>query len=316
MRRWVIGLAAIALVGALAWWLIPLHEPSRWRTAIAESPAGASRYSWTDWAAIRSVLHDPAAASVENAAYTADLLETTALRGASADLAQVGLTLNDIDSELFVQGKDGDADILRLTRPVDPSTWKGWTRSGASWVAPTSISNEVLAYVQVADGGRTLIASDNGPYLARAIAALTQSNPVPDTVSGSALSAFTYSGDYACSSLAMARASSDDQASAQGLLARAGALDPMTSYTLARQSAADVTVSMGFASGDQAHTNALTRQNLAVGPAPGIGGRFTDIFTLRDTTWTGRVATLHLTPVGGSALMGMLASGPVLFASC
>lgn len=316
MRNWVIGVAAIALVGALAWWLIPLHEPSRWRTAIAEAPAGADRYSWTDWAAVRSALHNPQASAIEDQAYNADLLETTALRGASTDLAQMGFTLASIDSELLVQSKTGDADILRLNTSVDPSTWKGWIKTGAYWTAPNSIGNQFLAYVQVTDGGRVLIGSDVPSYLAQAVAALGQSNSVPDTVSGSPLSAFTFSGAYACSALAMAHASSDDQASGQDLLARAGAVNPILSYTLARNSANDVYVSMGFDSNDQARTNAITRQNLAVGQAPGIGGKFTDIFTLDKATWTGKVATLDLTPVDGKPLMGMLASNAVLFATC
>lgn len=316
MRKWVIGVATIALVGALAWWLIPLHEPSRWRTAIAEAPAGADRYSWTDWAAVRSALHNPPADALENDAYNADLLETTALRGSSADLTAMGFALGSIDSELVVQSKAGDAEILRLNASVDPSAWKGWTRTGAYWTAPNSIGNQFMAYVQVTDGGRVLVGSDNPGYLAQAVTALGQSNPVPDTVSGSPLSAFTFSGSYACSALAMAHASPDDQASGQDLLARAGTVNPILSYTLARNSATDVYVSMGFDSGDQAKTNAITRQNLAVGQAPGIGGKFTDIFTLDKATWTGKVATLDLTPVDGKPLMGMLATNAVLFATC
>ncbi|WP_125568112.1 hypothetical protein [Nocardioides baekrokdamisoli] len=316
MQRSVIAVAAIALVGALAWWLIPLHEPSRWRTAIAEAPAGADRYSWTDWAAVRSALHHPTADAIENAAYGADLLETTALRNSSTDLTQLGFTLNSIDSELFVQSKAGDADILRLNTPVDPSTWKGWTKTGGYWTAPNTIVNQVLAYAQVVDGGRILITSNLPTYLTQAVAALGQSNAVPDTVSGSPLSAFTYSGSYACSALAMAHAGADDQASGQDLVARAGMLNPILSYTLARNSATDVSVSMGFDSGDQARTNAITRQNLAVGQAPGIGGSFTDIFKLNRASWSGKVATLDLTPVAGKPLMGMLATNAVLFATC
>lgn len=316
MRRWVIGVATIALVGALAWGFIPLHEPSRWRTAIAESPAGADRYSWTDWAAVRAVLHHPAADAIENAAYNADLLETTALRSTSSDLSQMGFSLASIDSELFVQSKAGDVDILRLNTPVDPSTWKGWTRTGAYWRAPNAIVNPVLAYVEVTDAGRTLIAADQPPYLAQAVAALRHPNPVPDTVSGSPLSAFTFSGSYACTALAMAHASPNDQASGQDLLARAGAVNPILSYTLARDSATDVYVSMGFSSDDQARANAITRQTLAVGQAPGIGGSFTDLFSLTKATWSGKVATLDLTPVNGKPLMGMLATNAVLFATC
>ena len=316
MRKWVIGVVAIAVVGALAWFLIPLHEPSPWRTAIAHAPAGADRYSWTNWAAIRSALHNPAAADIENDAYNADLLETTALRGASADLTAMGLSLAGVDSEMFVQSKAGDAEILRLNRSVNPASWTGWTKTGAYWVSPTSIANPILAYAEVTDGGRTLVTANDPAYLGQAVAALRQSNPVPDTVSGSPLSAFTYSGDYVCSALALAHASPTDQAAGQDLIAHAGQVNPILSYTLARNSATDVYVAMGFADGGQARTNAITRQNLAVGQAPGIGGRFTDIFTLDRATWSGKVATLHLTPVNGSALMGMLSSNAVLFATC
>lgn len=316
MQKWVIGVAAIALVGALAWIFIPLHEPSPWRTAIAHAPAGADRYSWTNWAAVRSALHNPAAADLETDAYNADLLETTALRGSSTDLTAMGFSLASVDSELFVQSKTGDAEILRLNISVNPSSWKGWTKTGAYWVSPNSIANPVLAYAQVADGGRTLVTANDPGYLSQAVAALRQSNPVPNTVSGSPLSAFTFSGAYVCSTLALAHASPADQAAGQDLIARAGQVNPILSYTLARNSATDVYVSMGFADAGQAKTNAITRQNLAVGQAPGIGGRFTDIFALDKATWSGKVATLHLTPVNGSALMGMLSSNAVLFATC
>ena len=316
MQKWVIGVAAIALVGALAWIFIPLHEPSPWRTAIAHAPAGADRYSWTDWAAVRTALHHPAATELENDAYNADLLETTALRGSSADLTAMGLSLASVDSEMFVQRKTGDADVLRLNTSVNPASWTGWTKTGSYWTSPNSIANPILAYAQVTDGGRTLVTANDPGYLTQAVGALRQSNPVPDTVSGSPLSAFTFSGDYVCSALALAHASATDQAAGQDLIAHAGQVNPILSYTLARNSATDVYVSMGFADGGQARTNAITRQNLAVGQAPGIGGRFTDIFTLDKATWSGKVATLHLTPVNGSALMGMLSSNAVLFATC
>jgi hypothetical protein len=315
MRKPVIALSIFAVVAALVWWLWPTAPRAGWVGALAASPAGADRYSWTDWAGIRSALHDPAPADIEMAAYDADLLETTALRGHSDDLAQLGLSLNDIDSELLVQSTSGGADILRLDRSVDPSTWKGWTRSGPYWVAPTTISLEVFAYVQVIDG-TILVAADNGPYLKQAVAALHQTNAVPPTVSGSSLSAFTFSGAYACSHITMANSGNDDQASAQDLIARSGGINPITSFTLARTSASDVTVRLGFENDAQARSNADARSALAVGPAPGMGGAFTDRFSLAQVTASQGVVTMHLTPAGGAPLMGELATGPVVFESC
>jgi hypothetical protein len=321
MRTRVIALATIgvwtvvAIAAAVTWWLWPAGRVG-WGGAIAHAPAGADRYSWTDWSAIRSALHHPAADAIEDAAYDGDLLETTALRGHSADLAQIGLTLNDLDSELLAQSKDGDADILRLTKSVDPATWKGWTKAGGYWTAPLTISDEFLAYVAVADHGRTLIGSDNAPYLQRAIKALGQDNPVPATISGSALSAFTYSGSYACSHLTLANSGNDDQASALDLISRAGGVNPLTSFTLSRSSATEVTVRLGFENNDQARENANARSTLAVGPAPGMGGTFTDRFTLGQVTASGSIVTMPLTPVGNSALMGELSTGPVVFESC
>ena len=317
MRKRVSGVAAIAVACALAWWFIPLHHARvGWAAAIASAPSGAARYSWTDWSAIRTSLGSPPAATLESRAYDADLLETTALRGASADLATLGLTLDDIDSEMFVQADAGDADILRLTRTVDPSTWKGWTKSGSHWTSPLSVTNEVLANVQLADGGRTLIAANLTGYLATAVQALGQSNPVPDTVAGSPLSAFTYSGDYVCSALAMSHASSADQSSAQDLIARAGEVDPIASFSLARWSPSRVTVTLGFGSHDVAVANANSRSSLAVGAAPGLVGTFASRFTLGQVSATGAVVSMNLSPVDGAPLMGELSSGPVLFATC
>jgi hypothetical protein len=320
MQRSVIGVGVIALIGALAWVLIPLNEPNRWRTAIAESPAGADRYSWTDWAAMRDQLGHPKAGALETAAFNADLLETTALRSRSGDLTQMGLSENDLDSELLVQSKDGDAEILRLTKSVDPATWKGWSKHDGYWTAPPTMLTEVLAYVAVADGGHTLVGSNNAPYLKQALAALHQSNPIPPTVVSQddavPVSAFTYSGNYACSHLAMGLASSEDQASGQDLVARAGSVNPLTGYTLARFSATSVSASLGFENADQARRNADSRSALAAGPAPGMGGAFTDRFTLGEVSATGNVVTMRLTPVEHEPLMSELSGGPVLFATC
>jgi len=73
---------------------------------------------------------------------------------------------------------------------------------------------------------------------------------------------------------------------------------------------------MSFESDDQAKTNADTRARLAVGPAPGEGGDFADLFDLGKVSADGKAVTMELKPVENAYAFSALKDGPVLFATC
>ena len=64
---------------------------------------------------------------------------------------------------------------------------------------------------------------------------------------------------YACRSLAMAQADEDDQSAADQLVAAAGEVDPLTGFAMAAEPDGDVLVAMSFENDDQARRNADSR---------------------------------------------------------
>ena len=85
---------------------------------------------------------------------------------------------------------------------------------------------------------------------------------------------------------------------------------------MAVQPSRDVVVAMTFETDDQARANADSRSKLAVGPAPGQGGTFSDRFKLGRVVASGHLLTMRLKPHDGTFVFSDLNHGPVLFASC
>ncbi len=142
-----------------------------------------------------------------------------------------------------------------------------------------------LQFVALDRDDGLVLTSDTGPYLEKVVAGLGDGD-LPDPVqsvisaSGEPLSASVYDADYTCTALAMSQADSDDQATADRLIAEAGKVNPVAGFAMSVQPGGHVRVVLAFENADQARTNADSRAQLASGPAPGQGGDFSDRFSV------------------------------------
>jgi hypothetical protein len=253
---------------------------------------------------------------------------------------EYGFSPATLEWELLAQSPDGAAVVMRLPegtdfdaladrledlgyeRPQEPSgVWTG----GADLLPSIGTVTPELQYLALDADQGLVVGSDAEGYLERAMETvigeadpMTDLEPVADAVSteGGPLAAALYTGPQACSALAMGEASQSDQDEAQELVAAAGEVNPMTGFAMAVDPSLDVRVAMSFESEEQARTNADSRAQLAVGPAPGQGGTFDDRFRLGRVSAEDSVVTMELEPRAGEYVLSDLTSGPVLFATC
>jgi hypothetical protein len=317
--------------------------------ALAYAPPSTARFSWTDWAGVRSELH--AGVDTESSAdevetflgdgYDADLTSGSAMVDSAPVLQEkFGFSPAVVDWELLAQSATGSVLVLGLPDSLDagalgdtleglgyerPDDATGVWDGGEELVAEIAGGNGSLSpqfqYLAIDEDRHLLLASDSGPYLREAIADVDDDldddglRGVAEAV-GEPLSAEVYTGDFACKSLAMAQADPDDQSAADQLIARTGGVDPLTGFAMAAERDGRVLVAMAFENDDQARRNADSRAELAAGPAPGQGGDFSERFELGPVTADGKVVTMRLEPVDNSPVLSDLSTGPVLFASC
>ena len=338
-------LAAAAVVG-VRWW------DERHRTdlerAVAYAPSGTVRFSWTDWSAVRAELKSDVDASSSadevssflSDGYDADLTSGSAmLESASVLQEKFGFSPADVDWELLGQSPTGSVlvvglpddldtaelgetfDSLGYDRPEDDTgVWTGGEELIAR-ISADGILSPQFQHLAIDPGRHLLLASDSAPYLRDAVGGLDDDHgneglsDVAHAI-GSPLSAAVYDGGFACTSLAMAQADEDDQSTADQLVTAAGGVDPLTGFALAAEPDGRLLVALAFENEDQARRNADSRAELAAGPAPGQGGSFADRFDLGTVSADGRVVTMRLAPVEGSAVLSDLSNGPVLFATC
>jgi hypothetical protein len=352
----VLALVAVGAVVGLRWW----HDRNRTdlQRAIGYAPADAVRFSWTDWAAVRARLHtqvdaDSTPGQVQkflDAGYDQDLTSSSAMIESTAMLqSRYGFSPADVDWELLSQSKSGSVMILGLPDSLStavlgdqfaalgyerPDSATGVWMGGEDLLGRLAQSGEVspqFQYLALDPSRHLLLASDAAPYLTSAVDALDDSRDpgdsgLADVVSavGEPLNAEIYTGDFACSSLAMAQADDEDQATADQLVSQAGGVSPLDGFAIAADpgdTAGDtkdkqVLVAMALESHDQATHDANSRARLASGPAPGQGGTFGDRFKLGKVTADGDVVTMHLQPIDDSPVVSDLSTGPVLFATC
>ncbi len=341
-------LLAVAAVTGVRWWQD--GHRSDLERAMAYAPADSQRYSWTDWAAVRSSLDADldARSSAEDVeafladGFDADLTSGSAMVESTTVLQQAfGFSPADVEWELLAQsdtgslllaGLPGDLDVddlgdgfeqLGYERPDEANgVWGG----GEELVARLAESNGAslspqFQYLALDADRHLLLASDSSPYLRDAVEDLD--GDLGDTglsdVAGAVddpLSAAVYTGDFACKSLAMAQADEADQSAADQLIATAGGVDPLTGFAMAAEPDGSVRVALAFEDDEQARRNADSRAALAAGTAPGQGGDFAERFDLGPVTADGRVVTLELEPVDDSPVLSDLSTGPVLFATC
>ncbi|MBA3781089.1 MAG: hypothetical protein H0X12_04450 [Nocardioides sp.] len=334
------GVVLVVAVGALVWWRT--ERGTTFEKAVALAPVGTERISWTDWRGVRRELGSEVSSTSSSAELTAflddaferDLSSTSALgQSAVALQARFGISPASVEWEMFAQSPDGAVEVLKVPESFDfdafadrlaalgftkPKSDDGIWEGGGDLLAridPTLTPE--LQHFALDEGNGQIRTSDTVSYLKTALAA-DGIEDVDDVVSetGSPLAASVYSGDYACSKLAMSQADETDQAQADALVDAAGKVSPLTGFAMSAQLDGDIRVALSFETDDQAKTNADSRSRLASGPAPGQGGDFTDRFDTVEVRASGRVVVLDLAPTEGSYVLSDLSSGPVLFATC
>jgi hypothetical protein len=346
-RLWVAGavVVALALVGGGVLWLRGGDQTS-FAWAVGHAPEGVQRASWTDWAAVRR--QEGAALSAGSSvgdlrrfldhAFDDDLSSASALVGSAPVLQQrFGFSPADADWELFSQSDQGAVVMLHVpaadlgevaahlrdvgyTEPHDPSgVWQG----GSDLLAEVSPSlTPELSYIALDTDHSLILASDTSAFLTLATQAVSGDGARAQGLgavvddAGEPLSSAVYTGDYACSALAMAHAGAGDQAQGRRLLSAAGEANPYSAFAMSDEPDGSVRVTFEFDSADIARTNADTRAVLAAGPAPGQGGTFGERFTVDSVTAPGDLVVMRLTPRKGAYVLSDLSTGPVLFATC
>ena len=335
----VVVVVLAAVLGARAWHAAHRSDLQR---ALALAPKDAARYSWTDWAGVRTALGvsgtgDAADQTLLDKGYDADLTAGSSVTTSVDTLRTAfGFTPATMSWELLTQSTSGAALLIRVEDSVsfdairshlqdagftgpDDGVWDGSAATGTGAVP-------ILGFVALDESDHLVLTSDASGFLADVVDHLGDGDvPTPiaqvaDAV-GSPLSAELYDSDYTCSHLAMANADDTDQAQGDQLIAEAGEVNPVLGFAMARQRTNDgkpgsVRVALAFADHDQAVVNATTRAKLASGDAPGQGGTFTDRFRLGTVAARGSVVTMDLHPVDDSPVLSDLSTGPLLFATC
>jgi len=346
-RLWVAGavVAALALVaGAVVWWRGGDESSFAW--AVGHAPAGTQRASWTDWAAVRR--HEGAALTSRssvadlhhflNQSFDDDLSSASALVQSAPTLQQrFGFSPADADWELFSQSDQGAvvmvhlpaADLAGVAGHLQDLGYHAPPDSAGVWAGGSDLVAEIspdltpeLSYIAIDTHDSVLLASDTAAFLAVALDAVSGHGErvtglgavVADA--GEPLSSAVYSGDYACSALAMGHAGAGDQAAGRRLLAAAGEVNPYSAFAMSDEPDGSVRVGFEFDGSDAARTNADTRAVLARGPAPGQGGSFGDRFRVDSVTAKGSLVVMRLEPRAGAYVLSDLSTGPVLFATC
>ena len=311
------------------------------------TPADADRVSWTDWADVRRELDatvgaDPSAEEQRtflDAAFAQDLSSKSALvSSATAMQAELGFSPATLVWELFAQSGDGAVELLRVDdelsfdeladrleslgyqRPADEDgVWVGGTDVLAG--IDSSLTPELQHVALLADE-HLVMASDQVPYLEQAVGVAKGDGDAADALAdltddlGEAVAASIYDGAHACEKLAMSQADDDARAEADELVAAAGGVHPLTGFAMARLPGGTLRLVMQVEDEDDAASDAEARAELAVGPAPGQGGSFTDRFLVIDAGAQGREITMDLEPQEGEYVLSDLTNGPVLFATC
>ena len=319
--------------------------------ALETVPKSTLRLGYTDWAAVRRELgvpdeDRPTSEVVErftNEAYDADLSAVSSIDEATAALQEhFGFSPMTAEWEAFAQSSEGATMVLRMPDDFDldrvverledlgftePSRSTGVWQGGIDLVAaidPT-ITPE-LQYVAVLADEHLIVTSDQEDYAKEAAAvALGDSDSLGDIASTREVvakvddpaAAMVWSGDFACSDLAMSQADEDSQARADAAVADAGGVSPLSGLVMAMAPDRALTVAELFKDSGQAKDNLRPRATLAVGEAPGRGGRFSDDFELVSSRSDGSAVLLELRPREQTGfVLSALDSGPVLFATC
>lgn len=336
---------ALVLLGLRVW--DRLHR-TELRDAVDLVPRSTERLSFTDWAAIRSELGvhgtgDAAVQRLHSRGYDTDLTAVSSIDESTAALQRhFGFSPLNADWEAYAQSASGATMILRMPGDFDfdlvrrnlaglgfkkPKNDDGVWNGGVDLVAaidPT-ITPE-LQYVAVLPDQHLIVTSDTQEYAGTAAAVAEGKQPALGDVAsareladktGTPAAAMLWSRDFVCTDLAMSQADPDTQQQATTAIAQAGKTSPISGMSMALSAKRQLSVVQLFESADQAKENLDARAKLAVGPAFGRGGSFSDDMTLTSSKTDGDAVELSWKPKSTTGfLLSSLDSGPVVFATC
>lgn len=353
--RRLVAVAAVVglLLAAAAVLLWSQLDDTRVEEAVDRLPADVLHATYTDWAAVQDMLRasdltsDSSPKELDDfldEAFHEDLTTASALRDSFEGLAaNYGVTPLDAVWEVYGEAEEGSVDVLQLSGDVDldaleeqfasmgyeppddgagtGGVWHGTAELVGGLDVPLTSLQE---HVAVLPSERLLLMSDASEYLAAVIGVIDGEReslgsvdgiPILLEAAGEPTVSMFWFDDVACSELAMSQADPVDVAEAEALVDEVGGVNPLDGLVMARQPGSKLTVGMVFASEEQASADLQPRTDLASGAAPGLGGTFSERFRIADAAADGRLVTMTLDPVSGPVL-GDLAQGPVLFATC
>lgn len=325
------------------------------RSAFSEAldvvPFEAERLSFTDWSMVRDALdadlgQDPSPAAIEamiTQAYDTDLSASSSIEDSSVALqTYFGFSPATVEWEAYAQAPDGAAMVVRLADDFDldkvrdrltdigftkPAGKDGVWDGGIDLIAALDGTlTPKLQYVAVLEDQHLVVTSESHEYTQhaadvargkkKALGESDRAREVVDSIDEPA-SAELWVGDFACTDLAMRTAFEEDKAQAEALVRQAGKVSPLSGLVMSMAADRTFTVSELFENADQAAANLEARAKLIVGPAPGIGGSFSDNLELTSSKTDGATVQLVLKPRSPTGfVLGALNHGPVLFATC
>lgn len=345
----------MAILGALivaGQWLWTERSRTDLSRALDVVPEQTQRLYFTDWAEVRRVLEIdddviPTASSITamvERAYETDFSAVSSIETAAVALEEnFGFSPATIQWEAYSQEPGGAAMVVKMPDGFDfekvegnlddlgftaPKEETGVWAGGIDLVAAIDPTiTPMLQYVAILADKGLIVTSDQEPYAEKVAAVALGEDPsladvqvvreVVKPIEGP-VAAEVWTRDFACSDLSMSKTeNAGDQNEADALIAQAGEITPLTGLVMALDAERTFAVSQLFENTDAAKKNLPTRAKLAVGPAPGRGGSFSDDLRLISSETQGASVQLRFEPRADTGfLLSALDTGPVLFATC
>jgi len=326
------SILVLALALAFGWWAAALKPDTRpaLTSALDALPASTTVAGFTNWSRIREH-HTIGTAARRD-------LSTRSVIGTRVDEMDdlLGWSAADAEWEVYGQGPDGTAAVVRLGRSISFEDVRsklrsaGYQADGPRWTAsrPSNLS-ETFINIALVPRQRLVVLSDRSSPLprvldvidgrARSMAGNPAAAETARALAGSD-SVLLQGGTLACRSTAVVGADREQQARAA--LDRAGNLEP---YRFSGRgvddrggsgfSAQRVVFAMTFDSAVQASEQAQVRARLATGPFIGRSGPIEETLRLQSSAADESTARLSFAHDPDTDVF-MTGTGPVLFATC
>jgi hypothetical protein len=329
---YVASILVLALALAIGWWAAALKPDTRpaLTAALDALPSSTTVVGFTDWSRILE-RHTIGVAARRD-------LSTRSVIGTRVDEMDdlLGWSAADAEWEVYGQGADGTAAVVRLRRSISFDDVRsklraaGYRQDGPRWTASRrSNLSETFMNIALVPRQRLVVLSDRSSSLPRVLdvidgrARSLASNPAAakTTRALAGSDSVLLQGDrLGCRSTAVTGADREQQARAA--LDRAGDLEP---YRFSGRGVADrggsgfsaqqVVFAMTFDSAVQASEQAQVRARLATGPFIGRNGPIEETLRLRSSAADESTARLSFAHDPDTDVF-MTGTGPVLFATC